>query len=73
MGQDVASITEPFGCFPKGWQARYCHSSRGKTPENQEQKVNTEEKLALAPDRNGSILLERHRSAKIWRNNTDAC
>jgi hypothetical protein len=37
--------------------SRHCHSSRGKTLKNRKQKVNTEEKLALAVDRNCLILL----------------
>jgi hypothetical protein len=41
----------------KGRLSRYCHGSRGKTLENHEQKVNTEEKLALALHRNCWILL----------------
>jgi hypothetical protein len=44
----AANITEPFGCFPKDWLSRYRYGNRGKTLENHEQKVNTEEKLALA-------------------------
>jgi hypothetical protein len=42
MGQDAASITDPFGCFPKRRLSRYCHGGREKTPENHEQKVNTD-------------------------------
>jgi hypothetical protein len=42
MGQDAASITDPFGCFPKRRLSRYCHGSREKTPENHEQEVNTD-------------------------------
>jgi hypothetical protein len=38
----------------------YGHCSLGKTLENAEQKVNTEEKLALALHRNFLILLGRH-------------
>jgi hypothetical protein len=45
---------------PKGWLSRYCNGSRGKTLENHEQKVNTEEKLALALRRNFLILLGKH-------------
>ena len=37
--------------------SRHCHASRGKTLENHEQKVNTEEKLTLALHRNCLILL----------------
>jgi hypothetical protein len=50
-------LGEPFGCFPKGWLSRHCHASRGKTLENHEQKVSTEEKLTLALHRNCLILL----------------
>jgi hypothetical protein len=39
------------------WLSRRCHCSRGKTLKNRKQKVNTEEKLALALDRNCLILL----------------
>jgi hypothetical protein len=53
----VASITDPFGCFPKGRLSRHCHSSRGKTLKNGEQRVSTEEELALALDRNCVIPL----------------
>jgi hypothetical protein len=42
---------------PEGLLSRYCHGSRGKTLENAEQKVNMEEKSALALDRNCLILL----------------
>jgi len=37
--------------------SRHCHGSRGKTLKNHKQKVNTEEKLALAVNRNCLILL----------------
>jgi len=37
--------------------SRHCHDSRGKTLKNRKQKVNTEEKLALAFHRNCLILL----------------
>jgi hypothetical protein len=37
--------------------SRHCHGSRGKTSKNRKQKVNMEEKLALAVDRNCLILL----------------
>jgi len=53
----VANSTEPFGCFPKGRLSRHCHGSRGKTLKNGEQKLNMEEKLALALHRNLLILL----------------
>jgi hypothetical protein len=49
--------TGPFCCFPKGWLSRYCHGNRGKTLENHEQKVNSEEKLALVLHRKCLILL----------------
>jgi hypothetical protein len=52
-----ANSAERFSCFPKGRLSRHCHGSRGKTLKNCKQKVNTEEKLALALDRNCLILL----------------
>jgi len=42
---------------PKGQLSRHCHCSRGKTLKKRKQKVNTEEKLTLALDRNCLILL----------------
>ena len=42
---------------PKGRLSRHCHCSRGKTLKKRKQKVNTEEKLTLALDRNCLILL----------------
>ena len=56
----VVNITEPFGCFPKGWLSRHCHGSCGKMLENREQSVNTEEKLTLVLHRNCLILLGKH-------------
>jgi hypothetical protein len=53
----VAKRAERFGCFAKGRLSRHCHGSRGKTLKNRKQKVNTEEKLALALHRNLMILL----------------
>ncbi len=44
----------------KGRLSRYCHGSRGKTLENHEQKVNTEEKLTLALHRNCLTHLGKH-------------
>jgi hypothetical protein len=55
--RETGSVDRAFGCFPKVWLSRYCHASRGKTLEIHEQKVNMEEKLALALHRNCLILL----------------
>jgi hypothetical protein len=48
---------QSFVSYPKGPLSRYCHGSRGKTLKNRKQKVNTEEKLALALHRNCLTLL----------------
>ncbi len=50
-------VHQAFSYFPKAWLSRCCHGSRGKTREINEQKVNMEEKLALALYRNCLILL----------------
>jgi hypothetical protein len=48
--------------------SRYCHGSRGKILENGEQKMNMEEKLALALHRNFLILLGKPPLRRIMSN-----
>ena len=50
---------ESFGWFPKGRPSRHSHCNRGKTLKNRDKKVHTEEKLALALDRNCLIPVEK--------------
>jgi hypothetical protein len=58
---------------PTRWLSRYCHVSLGKTLKNHEQKVNTEEKLALALHRNFLILLGKPPLRQIALSNSKGC
>jgi hypothetical protein len=60
MGQDAASITDPFGCFPKRRLSRYCHGSREKNGRKSRTKSEYGRKLALVLYRNCLILLGKH-------------